>query len=270
MTRAHVVASYVTLSGAGFGEPARFSFAERAEAAAAAGFAGIGMHVNDLDDYPPREVATILADFGLTLGEIEFMTGWVNPQDGHDAGATMSRVGDLANAVPIDHLSTGDFSGATLDQAAAASRLRELAAQAARAGVNLAIESFPWSALSTIATTDSVIERAGSPQVGHLLDVWHFFNTGATLDTLRALPPGRVAAVQLNDGPRVHDNFLWNARNTRWLPGEGELDVHGFVAALRHQGWSGPWCVEVNYPEHRVLDVREMAHRTFEACARYL
>ena len=43
-----LVASFFTLSGAGFVEPPRNSFIERCEAAAAAGFSGIGLHHEDL------------------------------------------------------------------------------------------------------------------------------------------------------------------------------------------------------------------------------
>lgn len=270
MTRPQLVASYVTLSGAGFGEPARFTFPERAKAAAEAGFTGIGIHVNDLNSFSPTDVAGILADHGLILGEIEFLAGWVNPEDGNDAQATLDKVVGLAELVGGDHLSTGDFSGAAYQVDEAAGRLAKLARQAGTVGLNLAIESFAWSALNTIPLTDELFDATPADNVGHLLDVWHFFNSGATLDTIRQLKPGRIAAVQLNDGARVHDNFLWNARNTRWLPGEGEFDVRGFVDTLREWGWDGPWCVEVNYPEYRVLDVDEAARRTYAACVQYL
>src|SRR3712207_4804149 len=43
-----LVASFFTLTGAGFGEEPRYAFAERCRAAAAAGFTGIGVHVDDL------------------------------------------------------------------------------------------------------------------------------------------------------------------------------------------------------------------------------
>ena len=43
-----LVASFYTLSGAGFGEAPRHTFEQRCAAAAAAGFAGIGLHTDDL------------------------------------------------------------------------------------------------------------------------------------------------------------------------------------------------------------------------------
>ena len=78
-----------------------------------------------------------------------------------------------------------------------------------------------------------------------------------------------VAAIQLNDGPRVQDNFLWNARNTRLLPGEGELDVRGFVETLKSIGYHGPFGIESSYPEFRQLDVGEAAMRAFDATMKF-
>ena len=87
-----LVASFFTLSGAGFGEPPRNSFVERCEAAAAAGFAGIGLHAEDL----PRTVAggtdigemqSVLRINGMQLVEIEFLGGWaLPPVEGTRAG----------------------------------------------------------------------------------------------------------------------------------------------------------------------------------------
>jgi sugar phosphate isomerase/epimerase len=76
-----LVASFFTLSGSGFAEPPRTGFVERCHAAAEAGFAGIGLHADDL----PRTVASgldadgmraVLAETGLRVVEIEFLGGW--------------------------------------------------------------------------------------------------------------------------------------------------------------------------------------------------
>ena len=80
MAEPGLVASFFTLTGAGFGEPPRHGFAQRC-AAARAGFTGIGLHVDDL----PRTVAAglsvadmraVLADHALAVVEIEFVGGW--------------------------------------------------------------------------------------------------------------------------------------------------------------------------------------------------
>ena len=79
MSTPTLTASYVTLAGAGFTQPPRFTFRQRCEAASAAGFARIGIHLNDLKTLESTDVADILSDNGLELGEIEFFAGWAAP-----------------------------------------------------------------------------------------------------------------------------------------------------------------------------------------------
>jgi len=73
--------------------------------------------------------------------------------------------------------------------------------------------------------------------------------------------------LQLNDGSRVHEDFLAHARAARRLPGDGELDVTGLLRAVLDTGFTGPWCVEVNTPEFRLLPVDEAARRAARAAS---
>jgi sugar phosphate isomerase/epimerase len=78
---------------------------------------------------------------------------------------------------------------------------------------------------------------------------------------------GPVTAVQLNDGPRVHGDYLVHARTARRLPGQGELDVAGLVRAVLRTGFTGPWCVEVNTPDFRALPAEEAARCAVDAAS---
>jgi sugar phosphate isomerase/epimerase len=111
-----------------------------------------------------------------------------------------------------------------------------------------------------------LLRRAPAPNLGQLVDVWHFFNNGGDPGGLA----GPVAAVQLNDGTRVHGNFLAHARADRRLPGDGELDVIGLIRALLRTGFTGPWCVEVNTPDFRALPVQEAARLAARAASSVL
>src|SRR5918994_5183834 len=91
-----LVASFFTLTGAGFGEEPRYSFIERCRAAAAAGFTGIGLHADDL----PRTIASgldvagmqaVLADTGLQVVEIEFIGGWALEADSAEVERLVGR-----------------------------------------------------------------------------------------------------------------------------------------------------------------------------------
>ena len=262
-----LVASFFTLSGSGFAEPPRTGFAERCYAAAEAGFAGIGLHADDL----PRTVTSgldadgmraVLAETGLRVAEIEFLGGWA--LDGPDLGV-VAGIDAAADAFGGRHVSTGEFRDGALDLDAAAARLRELAIHFGARGLRLAVEAFPWSALGSPDTAVELLRRADTPHAGLLVDVWHFFNCGFRPEQLADLPSGGIVAVQLNDGPLVHNDFLRHARAERKLPGEGDLDVVGLVRAAAATGFTGPWCVESNTPEFRALPAGEAANRAAAA-----
>ncbi|MGE3286541.1 MAG: sugar phosphate isomerase/epimerase family protein [Pseudonocardia sp.] len=274
-----LVASYVTLTGAGFAEEPRHTFAARCVAAAEAGFAGIGMHAEDLmraraQGVEPAEMCAVLADTGLRLVEIEFLGGWAVEPDEAALERTVAGIEAVADAFGGRHVSAGEFRGGAFDSDealdAAAERLRALALRLRRRGLLVAVEPFPWSALRDAATAVELLYRAAAPNTGLLVDVWHFANGGAEPSLIAELPEGGIAAVQLNDGLRVHDDFLRHARADRRLPGEGELDVAGLVRAVHSAGFRGPYCVEVSTPQLRTLPVAEAAARAVAAAGAVL
>jgi sugar phosphate isomerase/epimerase len=275
-----LVASFFTLSGAGFADPPRNSFIERCEAAAAAGFSGIGLHHEDLPrtiaagvDVP--EMRAVLRNNGLALVEIEFLGGWASV--GQSAGISPSLAGieAVADALGGRQVSAGEFNGdfaldteEALERAAKA--LRANADRLAQRGLLVALESFPWSALANTRIAIDLLRRADASNAGLLIDVWHFYNCGGHPDQLVDLPAAGITGVQLNDGPLVHENFLQHARAERHLPGEGELDVVGLIHAARRAGFTGPYCVESNTPEFRNLPVAEAARRAADAATEVL
>jgi sugar phosphate isomerase/epimerase len=125
MSTPKLTASYITLAGAGFSEPPRFTFRQRCEAASAAGFARIGIHLNDLTTLTAADVADILSENDIELGEIEFFASW-SPRSESATRATLEKVRKLAVTTGGgDHLSSGDFAGGSLDIDGAATRPRK-------------------------------------------------------------------------------------------------------------------------------------------------
>lgn len=265
-----LVASFFTLSGAGFAEPPRNTFVQRCEAAAAAGFTGIGLHADDLTRTVDAgvgvdEMRDVLRSNGLSVIEIEFLGGWTDLSPGTFAPCT-DAILTVADAFGGRHVSGGEFrSDINLDPAPAAAALRGHADRLAERELLVAVEAFPWSAVDRVETAIDLVRRSGAPNAGILIDVWHFYHCGGSVDLLADLPGAGIAAVQLNDGPRVHDDFLTAARARRALPGQGELDVVGLIRAVRSAGFVGPWCVEVNTPLFRALPVAEAARQAADA-----
>ncbi|HEU5315463.1 MAG TPA: sugar phosphate isomerase/epimerase family protein [Chloroflexota bacterium] len=86
--------------------------------------------------------------------------------------------------------------------------------------------------------------REIGPNVGLLLDVWHWYTSGATVAQLRALRPEQVVYVHVSDAPAgipVDEQI----DNRRALPGEtGVIDIAAFLRSLDAIGYDGPITAE--------------------------
>jgi sugar phosphate isomerase/epimerase len=82
--------------------------------------------------------------------------------------------------------------------------------------------------------------REIGPNVGLLLDCYHWYTAHHTIDDLRELRAEQVVYVHVNDAPAgiVIDDQL---DGVRCLPGEtGVIDIAGFLSALKQIGYDGP------------------------------
>lgn len=78
------------------------------------------------------------------------------------------------------------------------------------------------------------------PNVGILLDAYHWYTSHSTIDDLLKLKPEQVVYVHVNDAPRgvEVDQQLDGVRD---LPGAtGVIDMTGFLRALKQIGYDGP------------------------------
>jgi sugar phosphate isomerase/epimerase len=73
------------------------------------------------------------------------------------------------------------------------------------------------------------------PNVGLLLDVWHWYHSGATAADILAAGSARIFHVHLSDCPRLPPEQVRD--NQRVLPGEGVIDLVGFFQALKKAGY---------------------------------
>src|SRR5215469_15698708 len=81
------------------------------------------------------------------------------------------------------------------------------------------------------------------PNVGLLLDSWHWHHAGATPEDIIAAGRDRIVHVHFNDSPdlppeQIHDN-------QRLLPGEGVINLTGFLQALQSIHYNEALSVEV-------------------------
>jgi sugar phosphate isomerase/epimerase len=141
---------------------------------------------------------------------------------------------------------TGPHStGAGPGRALVVEGLRELGAEAERAGLRLALEPFQreglesWSIVNTLSEAVELVDEAGSPAIGVQFDVWHLWNTPDLLDEI-ALHAHRLAGVHVSD---------WREPTRGWadraLPGDGGAGVPAILGALERAGWDGFYDLEI-------------------------
>ena len=137
--------------------------------------------------------------------------------------------------------------------------LRELGTQATEHGTRVAIETMPFSIISTVPMGVEIVSAAAHPGIGLLLDAWHVFRAGTSLEELRAaLAPEMIFGVELDDaGQAVVGIHFEDTVNHRFLCGEGSFDLRGLVALLRDKGFDGPWGVEILSSAFRRLPVAQ-------------
>jgi len=239
--------------------------AERIAAVADAGFAGLGLVADDLaairDSIGFVELRMMIADHGLTHVEVELIERWWIPrgEPGHSYDVR-DLLFEAADALTPAFIKIGsDLGTPTQHLDAFVEPLRDLASQAVEHGTRIAIETMPFGVLSTVPMGAQLIETCGHPAVGLLVDAWHVFRAGTSLDELSgALTPGLVFGVELDDAAaEMVGSVFEDTVHHRLLCGDGTFDLRGLVQVLRGKGFDGPWGVEILSESFRKLPVAD-------------
>ena len=130
-----------------------------------------------------------------------------------------------------------------------AKRLRECAKVLADHGQRFGLEYVGpktlWSAkrypfIHTMAETKDLIAEIGTGNVGFILDSWHWYTAGETVQDLHTLTNQDIVACDLNDAPkgRALDEQIDNQRE---LPmATGVIDLKAFLSTLVALEYDGP------------------------------
>jgi sugar phosphate isomerase/epimerase len=92
----------------------------------------------------------------------------------------------------------------------------------------------------TFAETGELIAGIGLTNVGFVLDSWHWWTAGDTMQDILSLRNQQIVAVDLNDAPAGLAK-VDQIDNRRELPcATGVIDLGTFLNALNRLGYSGP------------------------------
>ncbi|MFM1816867.1 MAG: hypothetical protein RLZ98_3562 [Pseudomonadota bacterium] len=243
-------------------------------AAAAAGFTHVGLRLQPLlatdtevAGHPEREaeVARLLQETGLRLLEV----GVFPVRSGFEmalwepAVALTARLGGRFLVCPIE----------ACEQPDQIAGVRQVAALAAAHGLEALVEFNPYSGCTTLAAAVSLVEAAGSDDVGLVIDAFHLSRSGGHPRDLAGVDRKLIKLIHFCDaapyepGSKSADELRRESRTARMLPGEGSLWLSELLDAV---GPEVPLSVEAPSQSLAGLGTEERAGRTFKATMRFL
>ncbi len=150
-----------------------------------------------------------------------------------------------------------------------ASDFHDLCRDAANVGSRIAFEIMPFGTIADLTSGVLLVETAGHPAGGLMLDLWHASRGNIDLADVAALPLRYMFAVELDDADgSVVGTMLEDTLDRRRLCGEGALDVPSFIRAIRAAGFDGPWGVEILSDEHRKRSLDDQVTKSYTTTIR--
>ncbi len=239
---------------------------DKIEAIANAGFDGIEIFEQDFiaDTRTPREVGALVRDAGLDLmlfqpfRDFEGLPGDLRRKAFDRAERKFDLMQELGCDLVLVCSSVHPDALGGIDRAA--DDFAELGERAAKRGLRIGYEALAWGQyVDDHRDAWEIVRRADHPNVGLILDSFHTLGRGIDPETIRRIPGNRIFFVQLADAPRIDMDLLYWSRHFRNMPGEGDLDVPGFMRAVMATGYAGPISLEIFNDQFRGGPARQIS-----------
>jgi len=239
---------------------------EKLEAAAASRFDAVEIFENDLLFYDgsPRDVRLQAADLGLKIALYQPFRDFegVGDEQLRRNLERAERKFDVMQELgaPMMLVCSNVSQQAVDDEARTAAQLYELAERAAQRGLRIGYEALAWGTrVRTYGQAWNLVKKADHPHLGLILDSFHTLALGDDPAGIASLPDEKIFFVQLADAPRLTMDVLSWSRHFRSFPGQGDLDVTGFLTQVVRAGYAGPISLEVFSDEFRASPTRPTA-----------
>jgi len=272
-----LLASYWTLAGGG-AEPhtdheyCPWDLKDRAEAAARAGFKGMGIWHADLEHTlrkrSLRDMKKIFDDNGVRHIELEFLGGFfLDGEEKKASDALRPKLLEAAQALGAHHLKVGHFVKTQASMQKTRDSFAQLCEDGAKHGTPIGWELMPFCDIDSVEKALQLLD--GVPKNGGIcLDLWHIAKLKIPYEKVATIPLNRITSIEINDGTyesswSMHEDTV----NHRLLCGEGQFEPKRFVTAMLKAGYSGPWGIEVLNAELRKKPLEEIVARAYKTTA---
>ena len=247
-------------------------FRTRVEAAAKAGFTGMGFwHADILEirkKYSFKDMKQILEANGIVNIEVEWLLDWYCTDARRAASdETRALLMEAAEVLHARHIKIADLGNDCADIPQMTEAFAPLCRQAAERGTNILFEMLPknFSRAPSLDHVLAITRGSGARNGGVMLDNLHLQRIGIQPEEIvRKLKAADLIGVEINDGYlAVPAKFQDSVVNKRLLPGDGGFDIAAFLNALWTVGYDGPIGVEVLNEYIRKWDLTTAATEAF-------
>jgi 2-keto-myo-inositol isomerase len=148
--------------------------------------------------------------------------------------------------------------------------LNELCDISGRHEVTLAFEFLGQTdcSVQTLDLAHEIVYESGRENLGLVIDSFHFYAGGSTVEMIEALDPKLIQIFHINDAEDLPRDQLEDRH--RLLPGLGILPLPEIVSAFRLIGYDKVASVEIFRPEYWERDPFELARDAYAATERIL
>ncbi len=243
---------YKTLSPGAIGIRG-LSLSESIDLAKATGFAGLDFSIQQAAEMGADAARALFDEAGIKYGAWGLPVRWQS-DDWRDDLAELPRYAAVAAEMGAERVSTWCPPSSTereFDENFAwhLERFRAIAEVLNEHGMRFGIEFIGPQSLrppdkhSFIYTMEGMLELAaaiGTGNVGLLLDAWHLYTSGGSLDDLDKISNADIVNVHVNDAPAGLTMSEYMDHDRR-LPCEtGVIPLAGFMGKLAALGYDGP------------------------------
>lgn len=238
---------------------------QKIEVAARAGYAGIELWHNDIDEYvrgggTVQDIRKCVDDYGLKVPTTIHIHNWFQPAGEEHVQAMDEAKRKMENtaAVGAPYVVAGPPHGKA-DMQLGQRHYHELLILGQQFGVRPAFEYLGFAQeIRTIDAALNIVRGAAHPNACLVLDPFHCYVGGGGHDSIARLNLDEVAVSHFNDAPAKPEPSTQRDPD-RVMPGDGAIDLTGYCAALQQIGYDGFLSLELFRDELYARDPFEVA-----------
>jgi 4-hydroxyphenylpyruvate dioxygenase len=241
------------------------------QATSRAEFTGINLRDNHTQEFVQQghsvqEIKDLLNEYELHPVAFDALRDWQNWEDlgGKEKEEFRKRAGqcfDVCKGIGCDCIACPTYAEDG-DIFRDIRSFKEVCDIAKAYDIRLALEFLPWTALRDMRMAWEVVRRANCSNGGLLVDTFHYFKGGSTIDDLQEVPTEKIFLVHLDDAPDLRIDSKEMCFHHRVFPGEGIFPLGQFLAMLLlEKGYEGWISLEVINKENQHADYDEIAQR---------